>query len=237
MAQQLILNFNLRAPASFENFYTGSALPDNKTSKLEIITGILEQFADNKHRFVYLYGQAATGKTHLLQAIGNQLQPNSTRSYFYLSFKTENLSPQVLDDLNIFDVLCLDDLDSISQNKDWELALFDCYNQRLDAGKQLLIASKDAPSNWGFELADLKSRLSSALILEVPVCGDDDKFEILTEWVNRNFIIIEPKVILFILQNYSRDLGSLFDLFTYLSEMSLREKKKITVPFIKLFLE
>ncbi len=237
MAQQLTLNLSHRESAAFENFYTNQCRLNGGQSELELIVEMLKQFLKDQHRFLYLFGALSTGKTHLLQAVSHVLQGDYSRTCFYLSFKTKNLAPDVFENLNDFDVLCLDDLDALPSSREWEEALFDCYNQRLDDNKQLLIASKSSPKNTTFELADLNSRLSSAIILKMPNCSDRDKQAILIEWARRHSLVIKLPVITYILQRYDRDLGALFDLLAYLSECSLQMKRAITLPFVKQMLD
>jgi DnaA family protein len=62
---------------------------------------------------------------------------------------------------------CLDDLQAIAGKADWEEALFHLFNRLRDSGRRLLIAASTSPRELPVKLADLKSRLTLALIFQM----------------------------------------------------------------------
>ena len=57
-------------------------------------------------------------------------------------------------------LVCLDDLDSIAGNEEWEQAIFHLYNRLHDLQKPLLMTACNSPKGSLIKLADLKSRLA-----------------------------------------------------------------------------
>ena len=119
----------------------------------------------------WLWGAAATGKTHLLQAVCEEAGDES--SYIPLRLLGDT-SPGVLDGLASRMLICIDDIHLVAGKPDWERAIFVLYNEVLATGGRLIIAADAAPRSAGFGLADLESRLSQLPIFHVQPLGDDE---------------------------------------------------------------
>jgi hypothetical protein len=62
----------------------------------------------------------------------------------------------------------IDDADGVGEE-----VIFNAWNRAQESNKPLLLVSRFAPSDWHIELADLRSRLSSALLLNIPPPDDE----------------------------------------------------------------
>ncbi len=62
----------------------------------------------------------------------------------------------------------IDSADSVGEE-----ALFNAWNRAQEKAQPLLLISQFAPSDWNIGLADLRSRLSAALLLQIPPPDDE----------------------------------------------------------------
>ena len=89
------------------------------------------------------FGQAKRRETHLLRALCNEyIQKQRSAIYVPLS-KSQYFSTAVFENLEQQELVCLDDLQSIIGNSEWEIALFDLFNRIKANGKTLLVVSAD----------------------------------------------------------------------------------------------
>ena len=124
---QLALPLRLADHAVFASF-----LPNGN----EELVALLGSIADGPNESgCWLWGGAATGKTHLLQAVCERAGDRSV--YVPLALLAE-AGPGLLDGLDSRDVVCIDDNQSIAGHEDWERALFTLYNELIAAGGRLV---------------------------------------------------------------------------------------------------
>ena len=71
-------------------------------------------------RFLYLWGDGSSGKTHLSLAIIDKAQANQKKAlYLPLAELVKTASPEVLQSLENLDLVCLDELEAMANNKQW----------------------------------------------------------------------------------------------------------------------
>ena len=112
----------------------------------------------------WLWGSAATGKTHLLQAVCDRA---GDRSIYLPMDMLSAAGPGILEGLGDREIVCIDDIERVAGDEAWELALFTLFND-LDAGNgQLVVSASAAPRECGFGLADLASRMSRLPVFQL----------------------------------------------------------------------
>ena len=218
---QASLPLRLVDHAKFENF---QCQENQRTVRL------LQQFLSHNlgQTSGYLWGAAASGKTHLLFAACNQI-PNS----IYFPLLNLQLEPQFLEGAEQYDLVCIDDVQSIACQLDWEQQLFSLF-EKLEAEKcLLLVAANVPPGNLRFKLKDLVSRFLGRQIFKVLPASEQDKSEILVDWTARRGITMDPAVARFILARHSRDMHSIMRLFERLDRISFDKQRRITIQFLK----
>jgi DnaA family protein len=227
MATQLPLRLTLRETATFDNFYPG----DN----LALINALNALIRDGSEHFIYLWGPTGVGRTHLLQACCHQIQKVQTAAtgVMYLSLKSAQLSAEILQDLENMQLVCIDDIDAVLGNYQWEEALLHFYNRARDQNMRLVIAGNELPSRTKGCLADLRSRLSWGLVFHVAGLSDEQKIKALQIHAHERGIELSDEVGHFLLRHYPREMSALFNLLDKLDQASLIEKRKLTVPFVK----
>jgi len=191
---------------------------------------------DNNKGF-YLFGQQGVGKSHLLHA-SCAFATSLSKSSLCLSFsELQYLSVEVLDGLENIDVVCLDDIQLIAGNDNWEQAVFDLFNRMSEQDRLLIISSTQSVQNSGLNLPDLASRLSWGFIEQIKVLSDEDKISAFLFRAKQRGLILQEDAVKFLFNRISRDMKCLLNCLEQLDNASIREQRKITIPFIKAVLQ
>lgn len=225
--QQILPGFSVSDASDFESFYAPKSL--------SMVKSTLQQFVrDDEEDFVYLSGVSGTGKSHLLQAVCN-LASEQRKSAFYLSLADCLSYPpaQVLEGIGHFQFVCLDDVDAIASHDEWQVAIFDLFNQRKAADLPLYFAAKEPAQQIALTLADLKSRLSSCLSFQLPHFDDEEKLALLQFRAGQRAMELNDACATYIIQRSGRNLKDLIKVLDRLDQETLTAGRKITVPFIK----
>ncbi|WXL24334.1 DnaA regulatory inactivator Hda [Ectopseudomonas mendocina] len=225
---QLPLGVRLRDDATFANFYPGA-----NAAALGYVERLCEADAGWTESLIYLWGANGVGRSHLLQAACLRFdQFGEPAVYLPLGFLAQ-YGTALLDNLEQFELVCLDDLDAVAGDKVWEEALFHLFNRLRDSGRRLLISANAPPRELPIKLPDLKSRLTLALVFQLQQLSDEDKLRALQLRASRRGLQLSDEVGRFILTRGERSMSSLFDLLECLDQASLQAQRKLTIPFLK----
>lgn len=222
---QIPLSISLRDDARFENFYSQGN---------ELICNTLQQAASGMgEQFIYIWGSAGVGCTHLLQATCHASEPLG-RSAAYLPL--DELLPMgvsVLEGMEFLDLVCLDNLEAIAANREWEEGLFHFFNRIRQQGNTLIIGAKAVPRNSGVLLPDLTSRLSWGMVFQVQSLDDELKLKAIQMRASSRGMKFSDEVARYLMHHASRNMNDLARLLEELDKASLSAKRKVTIPFIK----
>lgn len=226
ISQQLPLGFRLRDDATFDSF-----LPINNEQVVQSIQALLQ--ANNSEPYVYVWGALGSGRTHLLQACCHAA-PEYKKSAFYISLDPEhNFTPEIFSGLENIDLVCLDDIDHIAGQANWEEQIFHLFNRVRDHNKKLLIAGNCSPTLLPIKLPDLKSRLSWGIVYQLHALNDEQKLTALQLRAQARGLFLEEAVGKFLLRRCGRDMAQLFATLEHLDQASLAKQRRITIPFVK----
>lgn len=143
------------------------------------------------------------------------------------------LSPAMLEGLEQQQLVALDDVDSIAGAAVWEEALFHFYNRIQETGTRLVVTSSCPPTQLPIKLADLKSRLSTALVFHLHPLSDSEKVSVLQLHAKERGMVLSDEIGRYLLQSHSRDLSVLFKLLNRLDNASLVDQRKLTLSFVR----
>ncbi|MEZ5504150.1 MAG: DnaA regulatory inactivator Hda [Halioglobus sp.] len=183
--RQLSLEVRLRDDATLDNFL---ALPTSQP----LVSALQTQLDPAGEPFIYLYGPAGTGKSHLLQACCHAGAAETL--YLPLSALRQYPAQDVLQGLERPDRVCIDDIHAVLGDAAWERALFTFYNDARQRGCRLVVAGNAAPRTLAVTLEDLRSRLSWGVVYQLAPAGDDDKAAILQFRAARRGLALSPAV-------------------------------------------
>ena len=226
MLDQLALSFQLRDDATFENFY-------DEGNHAEILHRLEHMAALEGEPFVYLSGSAASGKTHLLQAVCQAASKTGLSAMYLPLHQPHSLHTEALKDIEDVALMCIDDIDQIAGNKAWEEALFHLFNAIRLRGHFLLVSANLRPKDLSLSLADLQSRLSSGLCYVLEPLDDHQKEEALKLRALKRGLVLNETVARFLLNHCPRDMTQLFSRLDILDKASLKAQRRLTIPFVK----
>jgi DnaA family protein len=229
MSSQIPLHFEFRGDKTFENFYCGI--------HREIVEHLQKIALECGEQQIYLWGGSGAGKSHLLLACCQSAHEHN-RSCFYFDLAVSPLpKTELLNGIDEFVLVCLDNVEAVAGNSDWEPALFHFYNRLRERGNRLLISSALPPGELPIILPDLKTRMAWGLTLHLRDYGESEKIALLTFKARQLGFELSPQVGRFLLLRCNRDLKSLWILLDKLDRETLAAKRKLTVPFLKRILE
>lgn len=184
---------------------------------------------------IYLWGQGARGKSHLLNAVCAAAgHVDMQVMYIPLRDFTDPVHISLLQGLDEYDLVCLDDIDAVTHSAAWCLALFALYNRLLDAGKaRLVISSSRSTSALECALPDLRSRLQATISYQLKKLDDDGRQAALQTHAAQRGLQLEADVAQFMVQRLSRDMHELMAALDSLDTASIAQQRRLTVPFVK----
>lgn len=225
-ASQMILGVKLRDDARFDNF-----LGDRNAEACERVKAICENAAGVP--VVVVCGDADTGKSHLLQAACHRTEQQGKTAVCVSMEELLPFGPEALAGLEHQHLICIDDVDLIAGREEWEEAVFHLYNRVLDNGHLFIVSLSEVPASSQFVLADLVSRLSHGLLVQLGIYRDDDRLKILMTRAEQRGLVMGDDVAGFILRRAPRKLGELLAILDRLDENSLQAQRRLTIPFVK----
>lgn len=227
--RQLLLELEPAKPQTLDNFVAGQ----NRE-----LAQLLLQFAAHaeavpRERFVYLWGEAGAGKTHLLQA----LAASGAARYIRVDDSAANANA---DDAAafLFDpairLYLLDDCDALPANA--QIAAFALFNQIRDNGALLVSAGALPPAQLALR-EDLRTRLGWGLIYQLHGLSDDDKIAALNQAAASRGFTLAPDVLPYLITHFRRDMRSLSAMLDALDRHSLETQRPITLPLLRHLLQ
>ena len=223
---QLALPLQLADHAVFASFLAG----DNDT----LVATLEDIAAGNAGQGCWLWGAAATGRTHLLQAVCDAAGDRS--AYLPLDMLAA-AGAGILEGLESRELVCIDDIDRVAGDDEWERALFSFYNALYETGGQLVVAAAAAPRESGFSLADLASRMSKLPVFQLRPLSDQQRVAALQLRARHRGLELPDETAAFMLKRSRRDMASLYDLLDRLDLEALKAKRRLTIPFVRGVLE
>ena len=165
-----ILNYNRLNPnLNFESFIQGKS----NDIALSYSKKVCEQIS--RYNPLYICGGVGLGKTHLLNAIGLELQSSnnvmfiSAERFMYHFIKSIKKNDMVnfKDFFRKSSVFIIDDIQFISGKESLQEEFFHTFNSLLEKGSQIIISADRAPMKLDRVQDRIKSRLSGGLVVDI----------------------------------------------------------------------
>lgn len=217
---------NLNPEYTMDNFVVGS----NNDLAVSVAENVINN-PGTKYNPFFLYGGPGLGKTHLVQAIGNELLKNNPKlkilyapmSRFYADFinsiknKRGNEFSQKFYKL---DVLIIDDFQMIIGKEKSQEEFFNIFNELHQKNKQIIVTSDRLPSQIKEVDTRLASRLTWAGAIDLQMPKFEDKCAILKSKAEFEGINIEDEAIEYLAENVKTNIRDLEGEFKRLLAMS-----------------
>jgi len=230
MTKQLPLSIRLRDNATFENFYSAN--------NQQLVTTLQRAAAlgDGDATPLYIWGVAGCGKSHLMQAACHQMAARDEAAVYLPLRDYPMFSPEILDGMESLALVCLDDIEAVAGQGEWEEAIFHLYNRMQGNGSQLIISANVPPQGLALDLPDLVTRLGWGLIFQLNELDDELKVQVLQARAQSIGMQMSDDVARYLFSRTRRDMHSLFALLDSLDHATLVAQRRLTIPFLKEFL-
>ena len=229
MTRQLPLSVQLKQDISFDTFVPGR--------NGETLGALVELLSGDGDQFLFLWGSRGVGKTHLLQAACAQAQAAGKDVAYLPLSQVRELDPGVLQNLDLLDLNCLDDIQCICGRSEWEKAVFTLFNRLREQGGRMVISADTPPARLPVALADLKSRLTWGPAYRVQGLDDEDRLRLLVQSAGRRGLELSPETGRYLLHRCRRDNHSLQRLLDHLDRYSMATQRRLTIPLVREALE
>ena len=169
---------------------------------------------------LFIYGGVGLGKTHLINAIGNEIykRDSNTKICYYSSekFTNELINSLRHAKMNEFrnkfrsiDILLIDDIQFIAGKKSTQEEFFHTFNALYESHKQIIVTSDKFPKEIPELEERLRSRFEWGLIADIQAPDMETKQAILKMKADQNNIEITEDVIYFIANSISNNVREL----------------------------
>jgi DnaA-homolog protein len=218
---QLALALRLRGASSLDSFIAG----DNRL----LLAALNELVADTGGQ-LFLWGENGAGRSHLLEGAVRQ---RGDTGCFLAGAELRALSPAVLEGLEQFDLIALDDVDLLAAQPDWEQALFHLYNNVRDRGGAMVFAARTAPAGCGFVLPDLRSRLAAGPVWQVRPLDDEGLVALIRQRGATAGLDISDEAARYLMARTARNAAAICAELDRLDGLAMAHQRRLTIPFIR----
>jgi len=222
--RQLPLGVRLADRALFESF-----LPGPNAEALAHARAVAHGEA---HGATWVCGPPGAGKSHLLQAICAAAGARVRAGYLPLA-QVAPLGAGMLDGLAQLGCLCVDDLERVVGESEWERALFALLREIEEAGGALVVAAREPPALLAWSLPDLGSRFAAGAVLALRALDEAEQHAALELRARLRGLELPAETWQWLRRRYPRDMRRLYELLDTLDEAALAAQRRLTVPFIR----
>lgn len=237
-----ILNYNrLNTNLSFDSFIQGKSN--------DIALSYSKKVCEHLSRYnpLYICGGVGLGKTHLLNAIGLELQEDnnvmfiSAERFMYHFIKSIKKNDMVnfKDFFRRSSVFIIDDIQFISGKESLQEEFFHTFNSLMDKGSQIIISSDRSPMKLDRVQDRIKSRLSGGLVVDIDTPDIELKVKIIKrkiEEIQNQFkenIILSDEVINYIANESKTNIRELIGVLNRVIAFSRVHNKDLNISECK----
>jgi len=214
---QLLLDFDYEENFKDDDFYVGK-------SNFYTFT-LINKWPNWDKNFLNISGEKFSGKTHLT-------------NIFLKKFSGVRIESSLLNDDNLKAIKPHQNivLENLSSNINEKL-IYSLFNIIDQDNKFLVITSSKPITEIGFKLEDLKSRTKNCLLAKIENPDDELMFALILKNLSDRQIVLDKKLIDFIIKRVERSYGKIFELIYKIDKISLKKKKAIDFKIINEALE
>ncbi len=238
---------NLNPRYAFDNFIVG---PSNELAQAAALA--VTKNLGKKYNPLFIYGGVGLGKTHLIQAIGNQVKKeNQVKKVKYVTserftseivsaLRSGSLRPHDIDDFKKrwreIDLLIIDDIQFLAGKEKTQEEFFHTFNALYDAGKQIVLSSDRPPKSIQTLEERLRSRFEGGMIADISYPDLETRIAILKSKASEKGVVLSDEVFEYIAQNIKKNVRELEGALNRLiaanhqlnqKELGLNDAKKI----------
>ena len=210
---QLIIKFDFEKNFKDDDFYVSKC---NKNA-----FDITNSFPKWEKNFLNITGDKYSGKTHLVNIF--------MKKFKGIKLNAKSLSDYDLNKIKVYENIILEDL----SEKVNEKLVYTLLNIIDIDNKYIIVTSNKPITEINFSLIDLKSRTKNFIIQKIEKPDDELMFALILKNLSDRQILIDKKLINFIIKRIDRSYGNIFNFIYKIDELSLKRKKPIDFSLIK----
>ena len=233
-----ILNYNrLNEKLSFDSFIKGKSNEIAHSYSLKVCEHL------SRYNPLYICGGVGLGKTHLLNAIGLELQNDnnvmfiSAERFMYHFIKSIKKNDMVnfKDIFRKSSIFIIDDIQFISGKESLQEEFFHTFNSLMDKGSQIIISSDRPPMKLDKVQDRIKSRLAGGLVVDIEPPDLELKVKIINKKINeiqsqfKENINLSEEVINFIASESKTNIRELVGILNRIVAFSRIHNKSLTI--------
>jgi DnaA-homolog protein len=219
--KQLALTLTPPPAPALDNFF-----PGRNGEILSALSALAS--GSSADRCFFLWGEAGSGRSHLLRATIAALQARGVPALYVADAAQLPAAEAGVRALAVDDVQRLD--------AGGQAAFFNLFNF-LRESHGILLATGDAPPARLPLRPDIVTRLGWGLVYQVHALSDDEKASALKGHAAARSFNLPDEVIDYLLRHLRRDLRSLVGTLDALDRFSLETKRPITLPLLRELLQ
>lgn len=208
-------NYSLNPKYTFENFIIGSS---NKLAHAACL-GVAKS-PGKKYNPLFIHGGVGLGKTHLIQAIGNEIlkrYPKKTVLYIpsekFVNEFIASISSQKTDGFKSkyrnVDVLIIDDIQFLAGKESTQEEFFHTFNTLYEAQKQIILSSDRPPSALNTLEERIRSRFEGGMIADIQAPDLETRIAIVSAKAKAKNFKLPLDVMEFIAKNIKQNVREL----------------------------
>ena len=237
-----ILNYNRLNPnLNFNSFIKGKSN--------DVALSYSKKVCEHVSRYnpLYICGGVGLGKTHLLNAIGLELQPDnnvmfiSAERFMYHFIKSIKKNDMVnfKDFFRKSSIFIIDDIQFISGKESLQEEFFHTFNSLMEKGSQIVISADRSPMKLDRVQERIKSRLSGGLVVDIESPDLDLKIKIIKKKIEeiqsqfKESINLSDDVINFIANESKTNIRELIGVLNRIIAFSRVHNKELSITECK----
>ena len=181
-----------------------------------------------KYNPLFLYGGVGLGKTHLMQAVGNEIiKHNPSAQVVYINTDTFvkeftdaiRFKKKVSDKYRTADVLIVDDMQFIAGKEKTQEEFFHTFNALHQANKQIIISSDKPPRSIPTLTERLRSRFEWGMAIDIQMPDFETRCAIVETKAGLSGVMLERETVEYLAKNIKTNVreleGALNQLLAY----------------------
>ncbi|MBW1764276.1 MAG: chromosomal replication initiator protein DnaA [Deltaproteobacteria bacterium] len=235
---RVVLNHQLNPSLTFSNFITAKTNRFAYSLALDVADRPAEDYNP-----LYIFSKPSSGKTHLLNAIGNKIlthNPSAKVIYtsldqlsseFSIARKNRKLTKFRQNYRNL-EILLIDNIHLLTGREKLQKELITIFNDYYESKRQIVVAGQLPPGQIRNLLPELRSRLEWGLLSELQIPDHKTRMKIIKKKAKEEKIPV-PDDVAFFLAKSTTDLKTLANHLISLAVYSSLNKRDINISTIK----
>ena len=203
---------------------------------------------------LFIYGGVGLGKTHLINAIGNEVLKSTSNMARICCISAEHFTNQVINSIRSnkmeefrnryrfgCDVLLIDDIQFIAGKESTQEEFFHTFNTLYESKKQIVLTSDKSPKDMSYLEERLRSRFEWGLLTDIQPPETETRIAIIKNKAESEGIVLPNEVGLYIAKNTTSNIreleGALTNIIAHAkllnTEISLDLAKEVLKKIVK----